>query len=333
MKSGNPNAEIYEAQTARTLDQNGGNPSCTGHPENPKDFWGGSQGGLAVVEPQIARAPAARGDSSPCADRGQNIIAFSQNQRCEIRDLNGIAACLAAEPGMKQQTYIAQPEPRCLTPWDKQQTRIFTPDGPAPALVGADGGGGRRPGGLILSETHPAIAGTLCGSGAGTSRPAGNANETDLAIAYCLQGSMTPTPPSKLGGDPGGRDYKNGPQGKGVNEEKAFSLTSADRHAVAAVDCRNISENGETCGTLASKCTGGYSLNYQNPIRTGCVIRRLTPTECERLMSFDDGWTEFGYDGKPISDSKRYSLLGNSIVVNVIAYIMKNIADVLRERG
>jgi DNA (cytosine-5)-methyltransferase 1 len=130
-----------------------------------------------------------------------------------------------------------------------------------------------------------------------------------------------------------GRNDKNGPQGKGVNKGKAFSLTSADRHAVAAVDCRNISENGETCGTLASKSTGGYSLNYQNPIRTGYVIRRLTPTECERLMSFDDGWTEFGHDGKPISDSKRYSLLGNSIVVNVIAYIMQNIADALRERG
>ena len=37
MNSDNPHAGIYEAQTTRTLDLNGGNPSC-------------NQGGLCVVE-------------------------------------------------------------------------------------------------------------------------------------------------------------------------------------------------------------------------------------------------------------------------------------------
>ena len=36
------------------------------------------------------------------------MIAFAQNQRNEVRDLNGKAGCLAAQPGMKQQTYIAE---------------------------------------------------------------------------------------------------------------------------------------------------------------------------------------------------------------------------------
>jgi len=35
------------------------------------------------------------------------VIAFAQNQRDEVRNLNGLAGALAAEPGMKQQTYIA----------------------------------------------------------------------------------------------------------------------------------------------------------------------------------------------------------------------------------
>ena len=39
MKSSNPNVGIYEADTARTLDLNGGNPAC-------------NQGGIAIVEPQ-----------------------------------------------------------------------------------------------------------------------------------------------------------------------------------------------------------------------------------------------------------------------------------------
>ena len=70
MKSANPRAGIYEADTARALDGNGGNPAC-------------NQGGMAVV-------------------------AFTQNQRDEVRDLHDCAGALAAEPGMKQQTYIVQ---------------------------------------------------------------------------------------------------------------------------------------------------------------------------------------------------------------------------------
>ena len=50
-------------------------------------------------------------------------------------------------------------------------------------------------------------------------------------------------------------------------------------------------------------------------------------------MAFDDGWTAYGHDGKPISDTQRYALLGNSIVVNCLAYIMQNIALHLRKEG
>lgn len=70
MKSDNPKAGFYEAQTSRTLDANGGHPGC-------------NQGGIAIV-------------------------AFTQNQRDEVRDLGEKSGTLAAEPGMKQQTYILQ---------------------------------------------------------------------------------------------------------------------------------------------------------------------------------------------------------------------------------
>lgn len=36
-----------------------------------------------------------------------NLVAFAQNQRDEVRDLDDMAGALAAEPGMKQQTYVA----------------------------------------------------------------------------------------------------------------------------------------------------------------------------------------------------------------------------------
>ena len=210
-----------------------------------------------------------------------------------------------------------QPGKNCLTPWDRQESRIHTPDGKSPTLAGADGGGGRNPAGLIMTEVCPNVTGTLCASGAGTQRAAGNGNETDLAVAYCLQGNMI------------NRSDETGPMGGGVNKELCYSVTAADRCAVAALDCRNFCENSEVSGVLQSKRDGGYSLNYLNPARTGYTIRRLTPVECERLMGFPDGYTEIGYDGKVMSDSSRYQLLGNSIVTNVIAYIMQNIAEYL----
>lgn len=45
-------------------------------------------------------------------------------------------------------------------------------------------------------------------------------------------------------------------------------------------------------------------------------IRRLTPTECERLQGFPDGWT------KGVSDSQRYKCLGNAVTTNVIAAVI-----------
>lgn len=45
-------------------------------------------------------------------------------------------------------------------------------------------------------------------------------------------------------------------------------------------------------------------------------IRRLTPTECERLQTVKDGYTAH------VSDSQRYKMLGNGWTVDVIAYIL-----------
>ena len=69
-------------------------------------------------------------------------------------------------------------------------------------------------------------------------------------------------------------------------------------------------------------------LPQQSPQTTS--IRRLTPTECERLQGFPDGWTSKGIiDGKEvdISDSQRYKCLGNAVTTNVITEIGKRIYE------
>jgi DNA (cytosine-5)-methyltransferase 1 len=54
-------------------------------------------------------------------------------------------------------------------------------------------------------------------------------------------------------------------------------------------------------------------------IEPSMKIRRLTPTECERLQGFPDGWTE-GF-----SDTQRYKMMGNAVTVNVIKAIAKKL--------
>ena len=78
----------------------------------------------------------------------------------EVRDLHDVAGALGAQPGMKQQTF---PEENCLNPWDTQQARVFIPEGEVPTLAGADGGGGRIPGGLLVAAGFCAGAAPTAG--------------------------------------------------------------------------------------------------------------------------------------------------------------------------
>ena len=59
-------------------------------------------------------------------------------------------------------------------------------------------------------------------------------------------------------------------------------------------------------------------------------IRKLTPVECERLQTLEDGFTANGIDQKtgkvvPISNTQRYKALGNGWTVDVIAHILKSL--------
>ena len=156
-----------------------------------------------------------------------------------------------------------------------------------------------------------------------------------------------------------GRKEQNGGNGLGVDRETAFTLTGTDRHAVfsrqrcdklvqneatstqsarqykdatdlvmdvAGLDCRNGMENGDISGTLQSGSSGS-SLNSIHPVRTGNLIRRLTPLECERLQGFPDGWTDI----PGVSDSARYKALGNSVAIPCVDFVMRGISYFLRK--
>lgn len=75
--------------------------------------------------------------------------------------------------------------------------------------------------------------------------------------------------------------------------------------------------------------SGGSSRSYAASQAWG--VRRLTPTECERLQGFPDGWTQIPWGKKPAEecpDGPRYKALGNSMAVNVMCWIGERIEAV-----
>ena len=79
---------------------------------------------------------------------------------------------------------------------------------------------------------------------------------------------------------------------------------------IREVEGVSVTLQGSAGGTGAK--TGLYAIDRMR-------IRRLTPTECERLQGFPDGWTE-GF-----SDTQRYKMMGNAVTVNVIKAIMSKL--------
>lgn len=59
----------------------------------------------------------------------------------------------------------------------------------------------------------------------------------------------------------------------------------------------------------------------RHAVSYGWVVRRLTPTESERLQGFPDGYTKVPHKGKMAADSSRYKALGNSMAVPVMRWI------------
>lgn len=124
-------------------------------------------------------------------------------------------------------------------------------------------------------------------------------------------------------------DYREGDVASSCKQRDYKDSTDL---VVSSVDCRNFTEGGEINGTLQAKESGGQSLNLQNTVRTGMIVRRLTPLECERLQGFPDKWTDIGEwrDSKgklrKPSDSPRYKALGNSIALPFWDFLAKRIS-------
>ena len=179
---------------------------------------------------------------------------------------------------------------------------------------------------------HPQLSGTLCASGAGLSRPAGMGSELD----FCVTTSA-------------GFRYKAGSAagGIGYQEEIAPTLIAGQpssvlkAYSIGAYYSKGMLSTNPAAGIRETDTSRTLDMNGGNPAcqqggiavvdleNLALTVRRLMPIEAERLMGFPDFWTESGLDGKIISDTARYQMLGNSVVTPCVAYIMQGIREAM----
>jgi len=79
---------------------------------------------------------------------------------------------------------------------------------------------------------------------------------------------------------------------------------------------------------VQEECSQTLDTRRAQSVMTAMQVRRLTPTEAERLMGFPDGYTAIPWRGKPADqcpDGPRYRALGNSWAVPNVRWIGERI--------
>ena len=168
------------------------------------------------------------------------------------------------------------------------------------------GGPSGKPEGAAVNHFVPAVAGSLdtqCGGGKLTHQSANNGH---LILERDTIGTLTARGLNALGA----RDVE-----EGVLQPVAFSSN------MSVPDC-------QTDGSTPTVKVGGHGGGNLPAVAQASAVRRLTPTECERLQGFPDNYTQIPYRNKPADkcpDGPRYKAMGNSMAVPVMRWIGERI--------
>ena len=109
-------------------------------------------------------------------------------------------------------------------------------------------------------------------------------------------------------------------------------------HVIPVAVAENQRGEVRTSNVVSSIGQGGGKpgQGYPAALTADLEVRRLTPTECERLMGWPDGWTAEGVDadGNPvtIAVTNRYRMCGNGVASPVAEWIGRCILDAEAEQ-
>lgn len=228
-----------------------------------------------------------------------NIHPSGNGMNGEVYESAGLAPTLTTNKGEGQKIAIPVLTPDCT---DKRQNGRRCKSNEEPVFT------------LTTQDKHGIlIAGKLPG------------NHDQNSRVYDTNG-LAPTLSTMQGG---GQEPKINQRGHGYNQggehDIAPTLTSnsyQENNLVKVVDFYNKITKDEV-GTLTSSGGGSTVRAGSFGITDGYRIRKLTPRECWRLQGFPD-WA-FDKAQKVNSNSQLYKQAGNSVTVNVIAAIAKEL--------
>ena len=210
----------------------------------------------------------------------------------------------------------------------------------------------------MRTEIPPAVSRNECfhlslcdANGTRKDRPDGGlyVTKAETSQTVTTKGPNADTVVIALDGDKMAKAERKGGSGFGINEDGAmYTQTIKDVHAVAYDECvpldlRNATRDPEKHDVQNRQGVGiGNDGAPMNTVTTAsapgvgwqATVRKLLPVECERLMGFPDNWTRIAWKGKPeeeCPDAPRYKACGNSMCVNVMAWLGERIDHVERE--
>ena len=264
------------------------------------------------IQAGLIRMDGEKNEDTDADDEQPQSVAFAANQRDEVRDLHDVAGALGAQPGMRQQTFIAA----CFSAGQGSKAGgVGYQEECAPTLKASDSGTNMVPSVLCLNDQGGSVmdcsedvSGTLRaqkhghqplvyenhGIDARYTGPHGVA--PTMSARYGTGGNNVPlverdTPVYCIVGNAIDRQPQNGGNGIGYQKDIAYTLTATDHHAIAEL-------YQETVGALCRGDEKGAGNQYvsQNKCivdpptaQAGLFIRRLTLLECARLQGFPDG--------------------------------------------
>ena len=206
---------------------------------------------------------------------GRNgVMAFAANQRNEVRDLYDVAGALGAQPGMKQQTFIAA---AFSAGQGRKAGGIGYQEECSPTLKAAESGTNMVPSVLCLNDQGGSVMN--CSENVSSTLRAQEHGHQPLVYEnhgvdsrYTGPHKVAPTMSARYGtggnnvplveqeadaiciaGNTVDRQPQNGGNGLGCQDELAYTLTATDRHCIYARQRMDVFKDGEVVSTQSAR--------------------------------------------------------------------------------